>query len=71
MKLAEQLHRSATHKPGVDPNCPVCNPLIGIIADLRRHAKQNEKDSDGDSGARAVAGEQRRMIGILRSCLTA
>ena len=26
MTLAEQLHRSATHKPGIDPNCPVCNP---------------------------------------------
>lgn len=72
MKLTEQLHKSATHKPGKDPACPVCNPLIGIIADLNRRAKQNEKDSSADDmGARAVAGEQRRMIGILRSVLNA
>ncbi len=25
MKLNEQLHRSATHKPGKDTACPVCN----------------------------------------------
>jgi hypothetical protein len=24
MTIAEQLHQSATYKPGSDPNCPVC-----------------------------------------------
>lgn len=26
MTIAEQLHASKTHKPGSDPNCPVCTP---------------------------------------------
>lgn len=28
MTLAQQLHRSATHKPGLDPDCPVCAPVV-------------------------------------------
>lgn len=27
MTVAQQLHHSATHKDGPDPNCPVCNPV--------------------------------------------
>jgi hypothetical protein len=27
MTLAQQLHNSATHKPGTDPNCPVCTKM--------------------------------------------
>lgn len=26
MTINEQLHHSATHKPGFDPACPVCKP---------------------------------------------
>lgn len=70
MTLKEQLHNSAAHKPGVDAACPVCNPLILVIADLECCAEQNEQDAnDADAidaaQARAVAGEQRRMIAIL------
>jgi hypothetical protein len=79
MTLTNQLHNSATHKPGIDPVCPVCSPLIAIIRDLERCAMQNEADGrrgstsrfcDTDAAeARAVAAEQRRMIEILKGVL--
>lgn len=46
MTLDQQLHESATHKPGIDKACPVCNPLIAVIKDLERCAKQNESDCE-------------------------
>ncbi len=78
MTIAQQLHASRTHKPGLDPSCPVCNPLIPIIRDLERCAKENEKDAESGRGfscptdgqARAVAAEQRRMIKILQGIWT-
>ncbi len=82
MTIAEQLHKSAFHKPGLDPACPVCNPTLGqdikgIIRDLERCAVQNEKDAKGSAGfcprdcaqAGAVAAEQRRVIRLLKAVL--
>lgn len=66
MKVSEQLHNSATHKLGTDPACPVCNSLVGVVADLERCARQNEADALSSTAAIAVAAEQRRMIRILR-----
>jgi hypothetical protein len=71
MNVAQQLHASSTHKTGLDPSCPVCNPLIAIIRDLERCARQNEKDAKWsnplDREARAVAAEQRRIIKLLKA----
>lgn len=78
MTINEQLHASKLHRKGIDQSCPVCNPLIGVIKELERCAKQNEKDASigvrdyvsppdfNALQARAVAAEQRRMIGILK-----
>ena len=80
MTINDQLHNSKTHRTdGFDQNCPKClveHGVGGIIRHLERCAKQNEADSDkhgsaffsvADSvAARAVAAEQRRLIGILR-----
>jgi hypothetical protein len=30
MTLSQQLHKSATHKAGADPSCPVCTPTIPV-----------------------------------------
>ncbi len=33
MKISQQLHKSATHKAGSDPNCPTCKappPTVGF-----------------------------------------
>jgi hypothetical protein len=52
--------------------------LVAIITDLERCAKQNEADAKTGAGwgphpldgeARAVAGEQRRMIKILKAAI--
>ena len=68
MTIEQQLHRSKAHRSGFAPNCPQCLEeygIFGIIAHLRECARQNEKDACDDAGAKAVAAEQRRMIGIL------
>ena len=68
--LLEQLHGSKAHRDGFDPNCPVCmkdRGINGILDHLNACAKNNEKDAKiGSVQARAVAAEQRRMIGILK-----
>jgi hypothetical protein len=81
MTIAEQLHKSATHAKGNDPNCPVCltleRKLKAIIADLKRCADENEADAKGSGSwdtknfaqATAVAAEQRRMIKVLKGAL--
>jgi hypothetical protein len=64
MTLGKQLHKSATHRQGFDPNCPRCladEGVDGIIDHLTQCAKQNDID-----GAAEVAAEQRRMLGILK-----
>jgi hypothetical protein len=74
MTIAQQLHASATHRPGKDPACPVCNKLVGIIKHLEAHARQNERDAQAGAGwskpldaeARAVAAEQRRIVRLLK-----
>ena len=68
MTIAEQLHNSASHREGFDQSCPAClkrDGIAGIIAHLNRCADQNERD--GDPKALAIAGEQRRMVGVLRA----
>lgn len=79
MTIAEQLHKSKTHKPGNDPACPVCNlcrpssyKLLEIIRSLERSAAQNEMDANDRYDSRnaaqtkAVASEQRRVIAMLK-----
>lgn len=73
MTIAEQLHKSAAHHAGFEPNCPKCvkdEGIDGIIDHLTKCAVQNTLDSgsateDGRQ-AIAVAAEQRRMLGILK-----
>ena len=70
MTIAERLHNSKTHKKGSDPNCPICRParpaLKGIIARLRRCAAENQREPADNKNAHAVAGEQWRMVEILK-----
>lgn len=68
MKIADQLHKSRTHRDGFDRNCPKClldHGIPGIIADLKECAGRNEGEPKDDIHAHAVASEQRRMIAVL------
>jgi hypothetical protein len=80
MTIEQQLHKSATHREGFDPNCPKClkdESTTGIINHLTACAVENELEAKqarafeggrltSGSTAAAVAAEQRRMIGILK-----
>jgi hypothetical protein len=83
LTIEQQLHRSATHKLGSDPNCPACAPTLQdklriVIEKLERCAEQNEQDG-GEEGVKfslldavaadAVAAEQRRVIKVLTRLL--
>ncbi len=79
MTIREQLHRSGAHYDGYDQRCPKCvrdAGLPGIIKHLKRCAVENEQAAQyesgyaKDTGAAAVATEQRRMIGILGMMVT-
>ena len=73
------IAKSKSHKEvklicGFDPNCPQClseDGITGIIRHLKACAKQNELDAANGSdhldiaSCRGIAGEQRRMVGIL------
>lgn len=74
MTIKDQLHKSRFHREGFDPNCPRClyiDGVKGIIAHLKACMKQNETDAANANvhmdiaKSRGVAGEQRRMVGIL------
>lgn len=80
MTIADQLHKSKSHREGFDPNCPRClseDGITGIIGHLKACERRNRKDAGGPTGpyhvtlskdgaqAEAVANEQKRMIGIL------
>ena len=71
MTLLDELHGSKAHADYFDANCPKCvrdRGLDGILDHLTRCAQQNERDweLEQDPDARAVAAEQRRMIGVLK-----
>ena len=69
MTIADQIHKSRTHREGFDPSCPKCvkdGGIPAIIKHLKACAHQNELDfAAGDEGALSTANEQRRMIGVL------
>jgi hypothetical protein len=78
MTLGKQLHQSAAHRDGFDPNCPRClkdEGISGIIDHLTSCAVENEIDARRTSGeninnrvaAAVIAAEQRRVIAILKN----
>lgn len=44
MTISQQLHKSKTHKPGIDPSCPVCakeKKAITISGNFRSEHTKN------------------------------
>ena len=63
MTIAQQIHTSATHAKGIDPNCPACvNPHR---RGTERHRAHREAVAYGDNALSAIRTGDSERAGAL------
>jgi uncharacterized protein YdeI (YjbR/CyaY-like superfamily) len=71
MTISEQLHRSATHKKGIDPACPKCvgdqvQNLIEAVEEIYDHIRTVRAIRDQGGWLKSHPAERKKLLMELR-----